>query len=349
MGVFINRAWATIGREVFTLLPGDSVMARKPKQHPDYVTCKHCRRDFRAITVWHLRRIHEYDGDHPIEDYKRLFRLQTASCREVRKKISEAKEIFWARRGQHWTPARLIAEIRRTHRAGRSLKKEQVPVRLYEAGRRYFGSWQKAVEKAGLDFEKATGVFHWTRDRVVQAIQRLAQRGVPLSATYVAAHEPKLFNVAVKRFPRSWAKALRAAGFNPDEHKMPRGRWSRENAEEWVRKRHAKGKALLRKDAPRDLAEYVQRRLGKGWTDFVESLGIQYPGVKKRRDWTRKKLLEEIRRWGAEGHRLNYRAVASEYQALIHQARKYLGSWDRTLAAAGVARRSRRPVSEDVV
>ena len=86
-------------------------MTRRPAQHSDYVTCRHCRKDFRAITVRHLRNIHDYEGDHPVQDYKRRFRLPFASCREVRKKISVAKDAFWAIRGQHWTPAKLLDEI----------------------------------------------------------------------------------------------------------------------------------------------------------------------------------------------------------------------------------------------
>jgi hypothetical protein len=86
---------------------------------------------------------------------------------------------------------------------------------------------------------------------------------------------------------------------------------------------------------PRFLEERACQRLTR-WADFVESLGIAYPGIKKRRDWTKGKLIEEIRRWKAEGHRLNDRAVKFEYQALIHQARKFFGSWDRARAAARV-------------
>ena len=306
------------------------------RQHPDYVTCKHCRKDYRAITVRHLRNIHGYDGDHPINDYKRRFRLQSATCAESRKKISEAKEDFWAKRGQHWTQATLIAEIRRIHRAGRSLRRRRVPVRVYETGRRFFGTWQGAIEKAGLVYEEATGIRHWTPEKVVEAINELAGRGVPLTASYVEEHHGTLFNAAVKHFPRSWAKALQAAGFDPDEHKTPRGRWNRQRAADWVWKRATKGKSLLARTAPSDLLGFVHRRLRTTWGDFVESLGLPFPGIRKRRDWTKQKLLEEIRRWKAEGHRLNYRAVKSEYQALIHQARKFFRSWDRARAAAGV-------------
>jgi hypothetical protein len=66
-----------------------------------------------------------------------------------------------------------------------------------------------------------------------------------------------------------------------------------------------------------------------------ESLGFPFPGIKRRRDWTKKKLLEEINRLVNEGHAINFQAVQSEYQALIHQARKFFGSWNKACAAAG--------------
>jgi hypothetical protein len=311
-------------------------MALNRHEPPDYVTCKHCGEDFKAITFRHLRYIHGYDGDHPILDYKDRFRLQTAMCPESRQKISAAKDTFWARQGRHWTPRKLVAEIRRIHRAGGSLSRKAVPVRLYEAGRRLLGSWEQALAAAGLDYEDATGIRRWDRAKVVAAIRELAARGVPLHASHVEQRFPKLFNAAVKQFPRSWAKALRAAGLDPDEHKMPRGRWTKAKGEDWVRRRVAKGSSILACDAPRDLLGFVRNRLGTSWTDFVESLGIPYPGIKKRRDWTRAKVLSEIRRWKAEGHPLGYKRVQQGYQALLHQARKFFGSWDSACAAAGV-------------
>lgn len=254
----------------------------------------------------------------------------------VTKEEREAKESFWAKRGQHWNVDTLLAAIRRTHKSRGTLRRQRVPVRLYEAGRRFFGTWQAAVEKAGLNYEDANGIRRWTPAKVVAAIRKLAERGVSLAASYVEQHHQTLFNAAVKRFPFSWAKALQAAGFDPSKHKTRRGRWDRQRAAEWVQKRAARGKSLLARAAPDDLVAFVHSRLRTSWPDFVESVGVPYPGIKKRRDWTKQKLCDEIRRWKAEGHRLNYRAVKLEYQALIHQARKFFGSWDRACAAAHV-------------
>ena len=114
-------------------------MPGKRDRSSEYVTCKHCGRDFRAITVRHLRNIHGYEGDHPILEYKRTFNLETATCDGVRQRISNAKELFWAGKGKRWTRSRLIAEIRTRHRTGKSLRGTKMPVRLYEAGRRIYG------------------------------------------------------------------------------------------------------------------------------------------------------------------------------------------------------------------
>ena len=253
-------------------------MARERREPADHVTCRHCRTKFRAITGSHLRNIHGYAGNHPINDYKREFSLPTASCRETRQKIRAAKDTFWAKRGQHWTRATLLAEIHRVHRAGRSLRCGSVPVRVYEAGRRLFGRWATAVETAGLNYEQVSGVRRWTRAKVVARIRELAGQGVPLHATYIEQQFPYLYRAAVDQFLSSWAKALRAAGFDPAEHKMSPGRWDEPMAGFWVRERVAAGESILARDTPHDLLRFVHTRLRMGWAVFVESLGVHYPG-----------------------------------------------------------------------
>jgi hypothetical protein len=141
---------------------------------------------------------------------------------------------------------------------------------------------------------------------------------------------------AASRHLGSWGKALREAGFDPKEHRKLRTRWTREKAADWVWKRLRGGPSILARDVPPDLLCFVWKNPKIGWTDFVESLGVPYPGIKKRRDWTKAKVLSEIRRWDTEGHPLNHRAVADTYAALVHQARKFFGSWARARAKAGV-------------
>ena len=302
----------------------------------DYVVCKHCGERFRAITVPHLRSEHGYTGEHPVREYKERFGLDSASSPEVRARIKERKIEFWEGRNQHWTSDKILGEIRRRYQAGESLKSKQVPNGLILAAARRFGSWGVALQMVSLDYDKITSRRHWTREKVIAEIRKLEADQVPLNSSWIMSRYGDLYSAAIKLFPRSWGKALQAAGFDPVEHKRRRGRWNRKLAVAWVQKRIDKGLPVLARDAPSDLQQFVRMILKKPWTDFVESFGIPYPGVKKRRDWSKETLLDEIRRWAAEGHRTNRRTVARDYQALIHQGVKRFGSWDAARAAAGV-------------
>ena len=303
----------------------------------DYVVCKHCGRRFGAINAPHLRSQHGYTSEHPVREYKKRFALDSASSADARGKITESRIEFWEARKQHWTHDKILGEIRRRYQAGESLKSKQVPNSLMLAASRRFGSWAVALQMASLDYDTITSRRSWTRDKVIAEIRKLEADQIPLNASWIMRRYGALYCAAIKLFPKSWGKALQAAGFDPFEHKKRRGRWKKKQAEAWVRKRIDKGLSLVAGDVPRDLRYFVHDALKMNWTSYVESFGIPYPGIKKRRDWTKDTLVEEIRRWAAEGHRTNRKSVSREYQALIPQAIKYFGTWDAARAAAGVA------------
>lgn len=250
--------------------------------------------------------------------------------------MQDAKIDYWSRRGQHWTRDKVLAEIRRRYQARESLKVRQIPNRLLLAAVRYFDSWATAIQMASLDYDSITSRRHWTREKVIAEIRKLEADDVPLSGEWIAQHHCALHQAALKFFPKSWMKALRAAGFNPLDHKKRKGRWTTKKAAAWVQERIKTGRSLLGRDAPRNLLDFVVKVLKKRWTDYIESFKIPYPGVKKCRDWSKKKVLEEIRRLAAQGQPTNLRSVALESQALIHQARKHFKGWDAARRAAGV-------------
>lgn len=303
---------------------------------PDKITCRHCRKKFGAITYKHLVFIHGYEPEHPIVEYKERYLIPKALCLRGRKKLKRVMKNHWAELGQDWTRLKVVDQIRRRRQARRSLRANRVPDRLYLAGRRFFGTWKAAVEKAGLDYDSITARRRWNRDKIIRHIRELARDHVLLDATHIRRQYCDLFRAAEKEFPKSWAKALRAAGLDPDEHKQRRGRWDRDKAVAWVRTRVKNGRPILGRDAPRDLLDFVRNRLEASWTEFIESLGIPYPGIKKRRDWNKKTVVKEIRRWKAKGNRMNYAALKAGFQALLIQAKKYFKSWDAARKAAGV-------------
>lgn len=237
--------------------------------------------------------------------------------------------------GQHWTRAKVLDAIRRRYQAGLSLKSKQVPNDLKLAARRRFGSWEVALQMASLNYDEITSRRQWTREKVIAEIRKLEADRVPLNSSWIKGRYGDLYRAAIRLFPSSWGNALQAAGLDPFEHKKRRVDWTRKRAESWLQTRIDKGQSLRRCDAPSDLRDFIVYALKTTWISFVESFGVAYPGGRKR-VWSKELVLDEIRRWAAEGRRTNHRTVWLEYQILTVQARKYYGSWDAARTAAGV-------------
>ena len=108
---------------------------------------------------------------------------------------------------------------------------------LWQAARRRFpGGWPEALAAVNVDYDEVRATRRWTRARVVAEIERLNALGEALWAESIRLNHKPLYRAAIRRFPSSWGKALRAAGLNPDDHKAPpRGR-TIEGVAEWVRR-----------------------------------------------------------------------------------------------------------------
>lgn len=206
---------------------------------------------------------------------------------------------------------------------------------MEQAARRLFGSWESAIHKAGLEYDFITAKRRWTPEKIISQIRRLAKNQVPLNATHIERKFGALYRAAVKAFAWSWNDALQAAGLDPKVHRQRRGAWDRDKAVHWVESRIRKRRSVLAKDAPPALKCFVWDHSKLRWTDFIESFGISYPGVKKRLDWSAKSVVKEIRRRKAQGKAMNYGALKREHQRLLCQAVKFFGSWDDARDAAG--------------
>lgn len=117
-------------------------------------------------------------------------------------------------RERKWPRARVIAEIRRRH-VERKLLNTELMLRenltLHAAGRRHFGTWKKAVEQAGINYNQYVrgGLYGWTKAKTQRAIwERLVNnRG---SRKQVQEESPSLYRAAMHYF-HTWEGAVRKA------------------------------------------------------------------------------------------------------------------------------------------
>ena len=116
-------------------------------------------------------------------------------------------------RNRKWPSARVLQEIRRRHVEGKLLNTERMlreDLALHTAGRRHFGSWKKAVEKAGINYNQYVrgGLYGWTRAKTQRALRdRLVNRG---SRKQIQNQAPSLYRAAMHYF-HTWEGSIRKA------------------------------------------------------------------------------------------------------------------------------------------
>ncbi len=83
---------------------------------------------------------------------------------------------------------------------------------LYSRARRVFGSWKKAVEGCGIDYEKARNHKKWSRVKVVEEINKLYLNGYSLRLKDLRRKGMIcLISAAMYHFG-SWRKAVECGG-----------------------------------------------------------------------------------------------------------------------------------------
>ena len=119
---------------------------------------------------------------------------------------------------QRWNRDEILIRIREMHSQGHDLldpkfKTKNRSLYLAACAHRYFGSWRRAVQAAGLDHERMRESRVWTRQRILRTIQELAAEGRPLGWAFIEEHEPGIYRAARRKENfGSWAQALEAAG-----------------------------------------------------------------------------------------------------------------------------------------
>lgn len=135
-----------------------------------------------------------------------------------------------ARPRPKWSPDRVIDAIQRRFQQNLPLNPQALASedpRLLAAGRRYFGSWPRALMAAGTPLQSARaygprhGRGYWTQEFIIQKIMEHAQAGHPLHAHAMQTQDNRLVSAATYHFG-SWANALVAAGYDAESIRASR-------------------------------------------------------------------------------------------------------------------------------
>jgi len=247
-----------------------------------------------------------------------------------------------SRKNLRWSAERVIAEIRQWKDQGQPLYANFVRQNFQEllaAAIRYYGSWQKALESADIPYTDVRKYRRWSKDSIIQEIQQLSSQGVDLSfrAMALSQHNAMVYAAIRPKYFGNWRTALEAAGLASEEIYRYRS-WEQDGILEEIRRLKAEGVDLSSKamdESSNRLIATARRRFGN-WGRALESAGIDYDDVRRRKRWTRENLVEGILDLKRQGVKLITPEVKRANPSLFAAACKkhFYGTWKKALKAA---------------
>lgn len=246
------------------------------------------------------------------------------------------------RKNMRWTSDQVLGEIRAWRDKGEPLYANHVRLNFQEllaASIRYFGSWQKAVEMAGIPYEQVRKYRKWSNETIIQEIRDLHARGVDLSfrAMALSHHNAMVYAAIRPKYFGSWKAALEAAGLESEEIYRYRS-WEETDILEEIRRLKSEGADLSSKSMDENsnrLIATARRRFGN-WGRALERAGINYDEIRRRKRWTRETLVEGILELKRQGIPLITPEVKRANPSLFAAACKkhFFGTWKKALKAA---------------
>lgn len=206
--------------------------------------------------------------------------IKRQSRREAVKKITK------------WNRARVLTEIKEIP-VDRLWFVYKENIALHSAARREFGSWRKALEAAGYDYDEVndaagTRYTSWTRHKIIRMIRALNPER--LSYGNMTKENLLLYSAAYRRFG-NWQNALRAAGIADEliTQSFKNRKWTPDRIMSEIRERYKNGGKLasgyMQRHEP-SLFSAAFRRFGS-WGEAVAAAGLDYKTIIRNKAHTR--------------------------------------------------------------
>lgn len=246
-----------------------------------------------------------------------------------------------------WDRELIVQRLRQLAAQGKDLNTgaiQKYEPRLAGAIFRYFGKHDAALTAAGIDPVSVRRARWWTKQEVLDELLQRRRKGEDLSHDHMNRHAAPLFG-AMNRYFGSYAKALRAAGIDPEQVKKPwpvvwptdRILWEIQRYyARWWEKHHRTEPPRPRLNGANPLLAGAARNRFGSIGAALKAAGIDDPTYKPHRQWTADKVLRSLRDMHRQGTALSYKAIHSTDPQLHHAAERYFGSLRDAVKATGL-------------
>jgi len=242
-----------------------------------------------------------------------------------------------------WNEPRIVKALVQLYHANADLSYNALSRRnqaLLSAAAYHFGSYRRAIEKAGIDYAAVLRRPRWTRAMIIAEIKKAKRAGQDLHWSAVTRRRDELGKAAFASLqPRlfgTWDRALHAAGLDADDINLYR-KWTRTTITFELKAIAAENEPLssgaVQKEDP-GLHAAALRYFGS-YDKALSAAKINPASVRQRQVWTKPRVVAELKKIGKKKKTLLDTAVRSKNPPLYGAAVRLYGSFAKARKAAG--------------
>jgi hypothetical protein len=208
-----------------------------------------------------------------------------------------------------WNESRILQALKKLYNANADLsynamsRKHQA---LLSAAAYHFGSYKRAVERAGIDYSAVLRRPRWTKAAIIAELKKAKRRGDDLHWSAVTKRRDELGKAAFaslqKRLFGTWDRALHAAGLDADEINLYR-KWTRDSIVFEIKALASDGERLssgaIQKSDP-GLHAAALRYFGS-YDSALRAAKIDPKTVRERQSWDKPRVLTELKALARRG------------------------------------------------
>ncbi len=262
---------------------------------------------------------------------------------------------LYRHRTASWDKDKVILTIAQMHKNGESLNAGSISSSLSHAAIRYVGSWQKAVEAAGLSYKDICKTQKMpNKKEIIEMIKTLKADGCDVHCTAIVnnanSEVAKLYHQANVKFDGGWDEALMEAGLKPAEVRQKTKKYAKEELVAMVKRWHGLGIDL----SPASLASNIRYskyyraavRRFHSWEEFLKQCDIDPKPFIQRTDW---KDGEEVLNYLKEKFPEGIVTGVSNDRNFAAAAQKYFGSIESAVNKAGLVYSLSGKISKEMI
>ena len=325
----------------------------------DRATCKICGEEF-GILATHIKQRHGTAGDDYLKDYPEadLMAETIRAARSFRRGKSKPKSgvRHWE---SLWSAEYVLDRIAELHRHELPLNfmwATEHERALACAALKYFGRWDEALRRVGLDpaqIRRQSLSEHLSGEQVIKRLRTRRRLELPLNDGALIKQDLRLYNASRRRFG-SYSAALRATGIDPKSVRLRPWKHDQRDVRQMltaVREAARLPDDKWRKAWPRLRARYnpvaTSRRFGS-WTKVFEAAGFDRQKLIRKRYPDKTSVLAALRERLKKHLPIKAGVVFREERTLYNAALKHFGGFAPIYPLLNAERppRARRMVSK---